>query len=87
MIEISMGRIHPHPKTWKLSPIGMRSGDYSYTPRKRGGVVLCYRGDEIFDCQSARLAKSFAARHAAGELEAEVYVEHPGFAVKIVGVT
>ena len=60
-------RIHPHPKNWRNGV----SGDYRTTPRKRGGVLLWFRGVIIFDAPDAKVAHSFAARHAAGEIAAE----------------
>lgn len=66
-------RIHPHPKMWRPSPVGQRSGDYFYTPRKRGGVLLWFKGVIIFDAPSAKVAKAFAVRHAAGEIAGEPY--------------
>ncbi len=41
------------------------SGDYRITAKKRGGVILWFRGERHSDWPTAKLAKMFAERHAA----------------------
>ncbi len=61
-------RIHPHPKMWLPAPNGSSSGEYRIHARKRGGVCLLSRGERIFEAPTAKVAKMFAVRHAAGEM-------------------
>ncbi len=60
-------RIHPHPKMWKEGV----SGEYRIQARKRGGVRLYFRGQVIFEAPNSKIAKMFAARHAAGHIGAD----------------
>lgn len=60
-------RIHPNPKMWKPVPGGSASGEYRLQAKKRGGVFLFFRGVILFEAPSAKVAKMFAVRHAAGE--------------------
>lgn len=64
-------RIHPEPKMWRPVLGGCESGEYRIQARKRGGVRLLFRETVIFEAPSAKVAKMFAARHAAGEVVAE----------------
>lgn len=64
-------RIHPHPKSWKPNGFGSTSGVYRIRPKKRVGVVLLCFEVVIFEAPTAKIAKMFAARHAAGEIGAD----------------
>lgn len=65
-------RIHPAPKMWRSVPGGSASGEYRIQARKRGGVRLFFREAVIFDSPTAKLAKLFAMRHAAGEIQSVI---------------
>lgn len=54
----------------KLKWIDNVAGDYRITARKRGGVILWVREIWHSDWPTAKLARMFAERHLAAELQA-----------------